>query len=107
MAPVEWRVDDGLSGYEAALAAMEARAAAIAQGHAAELAWLIEHPPLYTAGTSARPSDLIEARFPVHTAGRGGQFTYHGPGQRVVYLMLDLRRRAPTCGATWRRSRSG
>jgi lipoyl(octanoyl) transferase len=72
---------------------MDQRAGAIAAGTAAELAWLIEHPPLYTAGTSARPSDLIEARFPVHQTGRGGQFTYHGPGQRVAYLMLDLRQR--------------
>src|SRR4051812_33723860 len=72
---------------------MEQRAAAVAAGTAAELAWLIEHPPLYTAGTSALPTDLIEARFPVHQTGRGGQFTYHGPGQRVVYLMLDLSRR--------------
>ena len=95
LAPVEWRTSDGRVGYEAALAVMEARAAAIADGRAGELAWLIEHPPLYTAGTSARPQELIEARFPVHMAGRGGQLTYHGPGQRVVYLMLDLRRRGP------------
>jgi lipoyl(octanoyl) transferase len=95
LGPVEWRVGDGLVSYEAALAVMEARASAIAGGSAGELVWLLEHPPLYTAGTSARPDDLIEARFPVHTAGRGGQFTYHGPGQRVVYLMLDLKRRAP------------
>ena len=81
--------------YETALAAMDARAAAIADGRAAELVWLLEHPPLYTAGTSANANDLIEARFPVHEVGRGGQFTYHGPGQRVVYLMLDLKRRAP------------
>ena len=79
--------------YDAALAAMEARAAAIAAGEAGELVWLLEHPPLYTAGTSARAQDLIEARFPVYTAGRGGQFTYHGPGQRVGYTMLDLKRR--------------
>jgi lipoyl(octanoyl) transferase len=72
---------------------MDERAAAIAAGAAPELAWLLEHPPLYTAGTSAQPGDLIEARFPVHRTGRGGQFTYHGPGQRVAYLMLDLRRR--------------
>jgi lipoyl(octanoyl) transferase len=72
---------------------MEQRAGAVAAGTAPELAWLIEHPPLYTAGTSAKPTDLIEARFPVHQTGRGGQFTYHGPGQRVAYLMLDLRRR--------------
>src|ERR1700726_5203737 len=74
---------------------MDARATAIADGAACELIWLIEHPPLYTAGTSARPGDLIEARFPVHVAGRGGQFTYHGPGQRVAYVMLDLKRRGP------------
>jgi lipoyl(octanoyl) transferase len=74
---------------------MDARAAAIADGAARELIWLIEHPPLYTAGTSARPGDLISARFPVHAAGRGGQFTYHGPGQRVAYVMLDLKRRDP------------
>jgi lipoyl(octanoyl) transferase len=81
--------------YEAALAAMTARTDAIARGQAGELVWLLEHPPLYTAGTSARPTELIEARFPVHTTGRGGQFTYHGPGQRVGYVMLDLKRRAP------------
>src|SRR5271167_16129 len=74
---------------------MAARAEAIAQGEARELIWLVEHPPLYTAGTSARPQELIAARFPVYTAGRGGQFTYHGPGQRVGYVMLDLKRRAP------------
>jgi lipoyl(octanoyl) transferase len=93
--PVEWRVSDGLVDYEEALAAMTARAAAIARGEAAELVWLLEHPPLYTAGTSARPAELIAARFPVHKVGRGGQFTYHGPGQRVGYVMLDLKRRAP------------
>ena len=74
---------------------MTSRAAAIARGEAAELVWLLEHPPLYTSGTSAQPQELLEARFPVHAAGRGGQFTYHGPGQRVCYLMLDLKRRAP------------
>jgi lipoyl(octanoyl) transferase len=74
---------------------MTERAAAVADGKARELVWLLEHPPLYTAGTSARPAELIEARFPVYTAGRGGQFTYHGPGQRVGYLMLDLKRRKP------------
>jgi len=79
--------------YAQALAVMEERAALIAERAAPELAWLIEHPPLYTAGTSARPAELIEARFPVHWSGRGGQFTYHGPGQRVAYLMLDLKRR--------------
>ena len=93
--PVEWRISDGLVGYEEALAVMADRAAAIARGEAMELVWLLEHPPLYTAGTSARPAELIEARFPVHMVGRGGQFTYHGPGQRVGYVMLDLKRRAP------------
>jgi lipoyl(octanoyl) transferase len=94
-APVEWRIDQGLVAYDTALAGMAARAAAVAAGETAELAWLLEHPPLYTAGTSARPEELIEARFPVHRTGRGGQFTYHGPGQRVAYLMLDLKRREP------------
>jgi lipoyl(octanoyl) transferase len=95
LSPVEWRVSEGRVAYDDALAAMEARVAAIAQGDAPELVWLLEHPPLYTAGTSARPDDLVEARFPVHQAGRGGQFTYHGPGQRVAYVMLDLNRRKP------------
>jgi lipoyl(octanoyl) transferase len=94
-APVEWRASAGLVAYETALAVMDARAAAIADGRAAELVWLLEHPPLYTAGTSARPAELLEARFPVHPTGRGGQFTYHGPGQRVAYVMLDLKRRGP------------
>jgi lipoyl(octanoyl) transferase len=93
--PPEWRVSDGLTDYETALADMEARAAAIAAGQAPELVWLLEHPALYTAGTSARPEQLIDARFPVHPVGRGGQFTYHGPGQRVAYVMLDLNRRRP------------
>jgi lipoyl(octanoyl) transferase len=92
---VEWRIGRRPVGYEAALLVMKARAAAIAEGTAPELVWLVEHPPLYTAGTSARPSDLIEARLPVHLTGRGGQFTYHGPGQRVAYLMLDLKHRGP------------
>ena len=91
----EWRVSDGPVGYDDALAVMAARTAAITQGNAAELIWLLEHPALYTAGTSARPEQLVEARFPVHSVGRGGQFTYHGPGQRVGYVMLDLKRRAP------------
>ena len=95
MPPVEWRVSDGLIDYQQALAAMTTRAESIARGEADELVWLLEHPPLYTAGTSAQQSELIEARFPVHMTGRGGQFTYHGPGQRVGYLMLDLKRRAP------------
>ena len=93
--PVEWLVSDSPVAYDAALAAMTTRAAAIARGEAPELVWLLEHPALYTAGTSARPAELIEARFPVHMTGRGGQFTYHGPGQRVGYVMLDLKRRAP------------
>lgn len=94
-AAVEWRMTDSLVDYEEALAIMEARAAAIAEGTAPELVWLLEHPPLYTSGTSAQPGDLVDARFPVFATGRGGQFTYHGPGQRVVYLMLDLKRRRP------------
>jgi lipoyl(octanoyl) transferase len=94
-APVEWRRAENLVPYEEALEAMGARAAAIADGAAPELAWLLEHPPLYTAGTSATPGDLIDARFPVYTTGRGGQFTYHGPGQRIAYVMLDLKPRGP------------
>ena len=94
-APVQWRVSDQPVAYGAALAAMDERVAAIAAGTAPEQVWLLEHPPLYTAGTSARPEDLVEARFPVHQTGRGGQFTYHGPGQRVAYVMLDLNRRRP------------
>jgi lipoyl(octanoyl) transferase len=89
----EWAASAALQPYEAAVAAMEARAEAIAAGHAPELVWLLEHPPLYTAGTSAKASDLLDARFPVHRSARGGQLTYHGPGQRVAYLMLDLSRR--------------
>nr|WP_256515566.1 lipoyl(octanoyl) transferase LipB [Alsobacter ponti] len=91
--PVDWVVAEGLVPYPEAVAEMEARAAAIAAGEASERVWLVEHPPLYTAGTSANPADLREARFPVFETGRGGQFTYHGPGQRVAYVMLDLRRR--------------
>jgi lipoyl(octanoyl) transferase len=93
--PVEWRVSDSPVAYADALAVMEARVADIAAGRASELVWLLEHPPLYTAGTSARPEDVREARFPVFEAGRGGQMTYHGPGQRVAYAMIDLRRRGP------------
>jgi lipoyl(octanoyl) transferase len=93
--PVEWRVSDAPVPYEAAVAEMDARVETIARGAAGELAWLLEHPPLYTAGTSADEADLIDARFPVHRSGRGGQFTYHGPGQRVTYVMLDLKRRKP------------
>ena len=95
MTPVEWRASDSPVAYDAAIADMEARTAAIAAGRAAELVWLLEHPPLYTAGTSANPGDVIDARFPVHETGRGGQTTYHGPGQRVAYVMLDLKRRGP------------
>lgn len=95
MPPAEWRRSEGLTAYEAALAAMEGRTEAILAGQTPELVWLLEHPPLYTSGTSAKPAELLEARFPVHATGRGGQFTYHGPGQRVVYLMLDLNRRTP------------
>jgi len=93
--PVEWLESSDPVDYQTALAVMTERAAAIARGEACELAWLLEHPALYTAGTSSRPHELIDARFPVYQTGRGGQFTYHGPGQRVAYLMLDLKRRAP------------
>ncbi len=90
-APVEWVISDAPVPYLEALAAMEARAAAIAAGEAPERVWLLEHPPLYTAGTSANPADLVEPeRFPVFQTGRGGQYTYHGPGQRVAYVMLNL-----------------
>ncbi|WP_315923628.1 lipoyl(octanoyl) transferase LipB [Mesorhizobium sp. SP-1A] len=93
-APVEWRIEPGLVAYPDALAFMEARAEDIRSGAAGETVWLVEHPPLYTAGTSARAQDLIEPdRFPVFAAGRGGEYTYHGPGQRVAYVMLDLKRR--------------
>jgi len=92
---VEWRVSDSLVRYEDSLALMDERVADIAAGNAPELIWLIEHPPLYTAGTSAKLDELLDPRFPVHHVGRGGQFTYHGPGQRVVYVMLDLKRREP------------
>jgi lipoyl(octanoyl) transferase len=94
-APVEWRISDALVPYADAVAFMDARVARISTGVAPELIWLLEHPPLYTAGTSARATDLVDARFPVHKSGRGGQFTYHGPGQRVIYVMLDLNRRNP------------
>ena len=92
--PVAWLATSEPVPYEAASALMAQRATAIAAGAAPELVWLLEHPPLYTAGTSARPEDLVSpARFPVHRTGRGGQFTYHGPGQRVAYVMLDVKRR--------------
>ncbi|MDR3486078.1 MAG: lipoyl(octanoyl) transferase LipB [Bradyrhizobium sp.] len=90
---VEWRVSKKPVPYLEAVAAMEARVAAIAAQQASELVWLLEHPPLYTSGTSGKPGDLLDARFPVFATGRGGQLTYHGPGQRVVYLMLDLKQR--------------
>jgi lipoyl(octanoyl) transferase len=91
---VEWRISEGLTPYEEALAWMEARVAAILAGEVAECVWLLEHPALYTAGTSARARDLVDPdRFPVYQAGRGGEYTYHGPGQRVAYVMLDLNRR--------------
>ncbi len=91
---MEWRISDGLTDYQEALDFMEARAAAIAAGTADECLWLLEHPPLYTAGSSARREDLRDAdRFPVYDTRRGGQYTYHGPGQRVVYVMLDLNKR--------------
>lgn len=90
---MEWRVEPGRVDYSAALADMEQRATAIFEGRASERVWLLEHPPLYTAGTSADPAELIDARFPVYQAGRGGRYTYHGPGQRVGYLNIDLRDR--------------
>jgi lipoyl(octanoyl) transferase len=91
---IEWRISDSPVDYRDAVADMEARVAAIRAGEKPETVWLLEHPPLYTAGTSADDSDLLDPeRFPVHRTGRGGQFTYHGPGQRVAYVMLDLKRR--------------
>src|SRR3982751_3402743 len=92
---VDWQITEGLTPYPEAVAKMENRAAEIAEKKQNELVWLVEHPPIYTAGTSAKDSDLIEARFPVFRTGRGGQFTYHGPGQRVGYVMLDLKNRKP------------
>jgi lipoyl(octanoyl) transferase len=92
---VEWRISDAPVPYPDAVAAMEQRVAAIAADEAAELVWLLEHPPLYTSGTSGKSADLLDPRFPVFQTGRGGQLTYHGPGQRVAYVMLDLKRRRP------------
>src|SRR6202050_1722377 len=92
---VEWLISETPVPYPEALAAMDARAADIAAGRAAELVWLLEHPPLYTSGTSGKAQDLLDPRFPIFTTGRGGQLTYHGPGQRVAYVMLDLKRRRP------------
>ena len=89
---VEWLISPGLTPYDEALRAMETRVAAIRTGEAGERVWLVEHPPTYTAGTSARPEDLRDPRFPTFAAGRGGQWTYHGPGQRTAYVMLDLMR---------------
>jgi lipoyl(octanoyl) transferase len=94
-AAVEWRISDAPVPYPQAVAEMELRVADIAAGRAAELIWLLEHPPLYTSGTSGKADDLLEARFPMFQTGRGGQITYHGPGQRVAYVMLDLKRRRP------------
>ena len=90
---VEWKVSTAPVNYQESVTLMERRVAEIASGNAAEMIWLLEHPPIYTAGTSAKDSDLIDARFPVFKTGRGGQFTYHGPGQRVGYVLLDLKRR--------------
>jgi lipoyl(octanoyl) transferase len=92
---VAWQISDAPVAYAEAVASMDARADAIAAGSACELVWLVEHPPLYTAGTSARSQQLTGAQFPVHASGRGGELTYHGPGQRVAYVMLDLKRRVP------------
>jgi len=92
---IDWKIEPGLTGYAPAVTEMESRVEAIRRGLAPERVWLLEHPPLYTAGTSAKAGDLIDSRFPVFQAGRGGQYTYHGPGQRVAYVMLDLRRRRP------------
>jgi lipoyl(octanoyl) transferase len=92
---VEWRISPAPVPYPDAVADMESRAAAIAEGKAAERVWLLEHPPLYTSGTSGKQGDLLDPRFPLFTTGRGGQVTYHGPGQRVAYVMLDLKRRRP------------
>ena len=92
---VEWLISEAAVPYPEALAAMDARAAAIAAGRAGELVWLLEHPPLYTSGTSGKARDLLDPRFPMFATGRGGQLTYHGPGQRVAYAMLDLKQRQP------------
>ncbi len=111
--PPEWRTAEGQTSYADAVAHMQDRVAAIRAGTAAELVWLVEHPPLYTAGTSARPEQLTDpGRFPTFATGRGGQWTYHGPGQRVAYVMLDLTRPhgavpAAMCGATCTGWRSG
>ncbi len=93
---MEWKISQKPVAYETALEVMEARVADIRSGDKDELAWLLEHPPLYTAGTSAKGEDLLDSRFPVYETGRGGQYTYHGPGQRVAYVMLDLKKRQQT-----------
>ncbi|MGQ0527598.1 MAG: lipoate-protein ligase B [Alphaproteobacteria bacterium] len=95
--PPEWKISRGLTPYEEALSYMDERVAKINEGSAGECVWLLEHPPLYTAGTSAKDTDLLDARFPVYKSGRGGQYTYHGPGQRVAYVMLDLKKRSQNC----------
>ncbi len=92
---VEWRISDRAIPYPEAVAAMDSRVAGIANGEATELVWLLEHPPLYTSGTSGKADDLLEPRFPLFETGRGGQLTYHGPGQRIAYVMLDLKARRP------------
>ena len=92
---VAWQISDQPVAYPDAVAAMEARVAAISSANAPELVWLLEHPPLYTSGTSGKTTDLLDSRFPLFATGRGGQLTYHGPGQRVAYVMLDLKRRRP------------
>lgn len=91
----EWKIEDRPVPYERALAFMEARTRSIRERNVSEMVWMLEHPPVYTAGTSANPADLLDNRFPVYNTGRGGQYTYHGPGQRVAYVMLDLQKRGP------------
>ena len=105
----DWHAEDRPVAYERALAFMEAKVGMIRDKGDNDYVWLLEHPPVYTAGTSADPKDLINARFPVHAAGRGGQYTYHGPGQRVAYVMMDLQKREPDLKNTstrWRNGRS-
>ncbi len=105
---IEWLASSEPVPYADAVAAMDARVAAIAHGAAAECVWLLQHPPLYTAGTSADPAELLSPdRFPVFRTGRGGRFTYHGPGQRIAYVMLDLTGAAATCGPSSARWRTG
>src|SRR6202171_605310 len=106
-AAVEWLISDAPVPYPEAIAAMEARVADIAARQAPELVWLLEHPPLYTSGTSGKAGDLLDPRFPMFASGRGGQLTYHGPGQRVAYVMLDLKRRRPDVRAYGGRPEGG